>query len=67
MWGMLVLFSLFGALIAKTAVYSGQQILNMTGFLQIANVNGLVFWLLSLTAFSIVLLFSRIPFDMNLY
>ncbi|HAN94032.1 MAG: hypothetical protein WBI67_00675 [Limnochordia bacterium] len=66
MWGMLVLFSLFGALIAKTAVYNGQQILNKTGFLQIANVNGFVFWLLCLTAFSIVLLVARILFDKNL-
>jgi hypothetical protein len=66
MWGLLAASSIFGALIAKTAVFNGQQILNKTGFLQIANVNGFVFWLLCLTAFALVLLVARILFDKNL-
>jgi len=66
MWGMLVLSILFGALIAKWAVFNGQQILNRTVFLQIANVNGFVFWLLCLTAFSILVLAARVLFDKKL-
>lgn len=63
MWGTLALSSLFGALVAKWAVYNGQQFLNKTRFLQIANVNGFVFWLWCLTVFSLVLLALRIWFD----
>lgn len=65
-WAMLAVSILFGALVAKWAVFNGQQFLNKTGFLQIANVNGFVFWLLCLTAFSIVVLALRVLFDRDL-
>lgn len=65
-WAMLAVSILFGALVAKWAVFNGQQFLNKTGFLQIANVNGFVFWLLCLTAFSIVVLALRVLFDKDL-
>lgn len=66
MWGMLAVSILFGALVAKWAVFNGQQILNKTGFLQIANVNGFVFWLLCLTAFSVLVFIVRILLDKQL-
>lgn len=66
MWIMLGASILFGALIAKWAVYNGQQFLNKTGFLQIANANGFLFWLMCLALFAVVLLVVRIFADKKL-
>ena len=66
MWIMLGASILFGALIAKWAVFNGQNFLNKTGFLQIANANGFLFWLMCLALFAVVMLVVRIFADKSL-
>lgn len=66
MWIMLGASILFGALIAKWAVFNGQNFLNKTGFLQIANANGFLFWLMCLALFAVVMLVVRIFADKTL-
>lgn len=65
LWILLALSVAFGALIAEWAVFNGQNFLNQTKILQIANVNGFVFWLLCLAVFSLVLLAVRCVADKN--
>ena len=66
MWALFGVSVIFGALITKTAVYNGQMLLNKTKFLQIANVNGFVFWLICLSAFSLALLVARLFLDKSI-
>ncbi|MGN1163287.1 MAG: hypothetical protein ACI4S4_00630 [Candidatus Ornithospirochaeta sp.] len=54
-WVGLAATALFGALIAKWAIFTGQTLLNKTKVLQIQNVNGLVFWLILLQVFGLAL------------
>lgn len=62
-WLVLALSVAFGGLVAKWAVFNGQAILNKTKILQIANVNGFIFWLICMAAFSVVIFVLRMFID----
>lgn len=66
LWILLLVTVAFGALVAKWAVYNGQIFLNKTKILQIANVNGFVFWLCCLALFSLLLFIVRLFADKSL-